>query len=881
MRQAIDTAPRDGKDVILEDERSGTYDVAHWSPQAGQWLLDNGESIKITPTHWHPMPGATSSSSVDEESEALPPRRRSEWPLRYSLFVLAAPVLVGLSFCGIGEVVKTSSVDVKRQATDRVAASKGQDSKGPESKPAAPASEPSSDAAREDLNRIVAQLRRALDEERGRSVELAARLARAQRQIETQAAQLQQASERAGLADPPEGAKSTPALEQEQMKSAALEQQISAQREEIATIRLQHGRELSDAQDALDRLHAEMRAEAMKQEGLLAQAREQSGVLTQEIGAKRDELASTAERNRQELEAERGRSAGVVAALATARREIEAQAARLREANERAGGLEQAQAAVSALQEELRKQVALVAGAAAARDELAASTAQQGKELAGAREAMKKLEAQRQTDIATSAELLEQERDLTATLRQQVGAVREELTAREARGRRALEEERARSAGIAEQLAAAHREIEVAKRQSASGQEAIATPAAATARLLEERDKAAALAREAVAARDELAAGVAQQARELAAAREAIERLEAQRQADIATYAGLLEQERGQSASLTQQVGAVREEVSAREIRDRRALEEERARIVALVEQLAAAQQELDAAQRQRPGQLEAIAVAARSLDEEREKTVALSREADAARTELAASAAQHRDELVAARRAVERLEARLKEDAAAHAQLLDQERGQTAAVRDERSAGEARHQRALDVERARGAAVAEQLAEAIRQLEARAAELREAKAESVRLREAAGRPAAGPPASPEGERLAARTVGTSASAGIRALSEPAREDAAAGTAVAAAPVQPGPEATRLIARASVLLGQGDVGSARIVLERAAQMGIAQASFMLAETYDSNVLSAWGTYGTRGDAARARQLYAHALAGGVQEARDRLNTLGP
>ena len=86
-------------------------------------------------------------------------------------------------------------------------------------------------------------------------------------------------------------------------------------------------------------------------------------------------------------------------------------------------------------------------------------------------------------------------------------------------------------------------------------------------------------------------------------------------------------------------------------------------------------------------------------------------------------------------------------------------------------------------------------------------------------------------------------------------------------------------EATRLIARASALLGQGNIGAARIVLERAAESGNAQASFMLAETYDPVILSAWGTHGTRGEAAKARELYAKAHAGGIQEAKDRLDAL--
>ena len=94
------------------------------------------------------------------------------------------------------------------------------------------------------------------------------------------------------------------------------------------------------------------------------------------------------------------------------------------------------------------------------------------------------------------------------------------------------------------------------------------------------------------------------------------------------------------------------------------------------------------------------------------------------------------------------------------------------------------------------------------------------------------------------------------------------------------APEAPGnPDAPRLMARASLLLSQGDVGAARIVLDRAAEMGSASALFALAETYDPFILAAWRTFGTQGNAAKARELYAKAFAGGVQEANDRLNAL--
>ena len=81
------------------------------------------------------------------------------------------------------------------------------------------------------------------------------------------------------------------------------------------------------------------------------------------------------------------------------------------------------------------------------------------------------------------------------------------------------------------------------------------------------------------------------------------------------------------------------------------------------------------------------------------------------------------------------------------------------------------------------------------------------------------------------------------------------------------------------MARASALLAQGSIGAARVVLERAAETGNAQATFALAETYDPNVLATWRTYGTRGDAAKARDLYARAYDGGIKAAKDRSHAL--
>jgi len=107
----------------------------------------------------------------------------------------------------------------------------------------------------------------------------------------------------------------------------------------------------------------------------------------------------------------------------------------------------------------------------------------------------------------------------------------------------------------------------------------------------------------------------------------------------------------------------------------------------------------------------------------------------------------------------------------------------------------------------------------------------------------------------------------------------PVVETAVAAQPPVAAEVQANPEAVRLTKRAKGLLAQGNIGAARTILERVVEMGSAEAVFALAETYDPRILSNWGTYGTRGDAAKARELYARAIAGGIREAKDRFDAL--
>src|SRR5436190_8913973 len=53
MPHTIETAPRNENVVPVEYRTFGTYDVAHWSPEAGGWVGENGEPIKFQPLRRH------------------------------------------------------------------------------------------------------------------------------------------------------------------------------------------------------------------------------------------------------------------------------------------------------------------------------------------------------------------------------------------------------------------------------------------------------------------------------------------------------------------------------------------------------------------------------------------------------------------------------------------------------------------------------------------------------------------------------------------------------------------------------------------------------------------------------------------------------------
>src|SRR3954454_6252222 len=84
MRHPIDTAPRDGKFVILEDDVSGSFELAQWSAEAPGWVTENGELSKITPTHWQTrhLPREGEEFILQDDLFVFPPKeiRLSELP---------------------------------------------------------------------------------------------------------------------------------------------------------------------------------------------------------------------------------------------------------------------------------------------------------------------------------------------------------------------------------------------------------------------------------------------------------------------------------------------------------------------------------------------------------------------------------------------------------------------------------------------------------------------------------------------------------------------------------------------------------------------------------------------------------------------------------
>lgn len=285
------------------------------------------------------------------------------------------------------------------------------------------------------------------------------------------------------------------------------------------------------------------------------------------------------------------------------------------------------------------------------------------------------------------------------------------------------------------------------------------------------------------------------------------------------------------------------------------------------------------------------------ALERERSRSAALDSELALARRQIEAAATQLRGATDEANR-LRRAEAAKSALASEHEQQKIAALAEAAATRRELESSVSSLKQALDTERTRSATLTAERAAAAETLNARSVQLRELSDEAARAKAAGEATIA---ALREDLQRSKTDLAGMAEQLASARARPAQANEEPDPLVKA--IQPGSvaetnrspeisvakpaatavsnsaEASRLIARAGALLGQGDISSARAMLERAAETGSARASFMLAETYDPGILSAWGTYGTRGEVTRARELYARAEAGGIQEARQRVDAL--
>lgn len=320
MRRTIETAPRDGKVVILEDDVFGTCDVAHWSPESGQWIGENGEPIKITSSHWYPMQGdndpqqghdvssnpsrAGSSTSRSRSSFFFPFSSRQAAPQRLQAapaeakrvprvrWRFAAPsiaaTLVGVALTGLNlraEISAYVSRYVDQQNIVRIGAIGGE---------------------------VI-----------GQEMELPSQnlptpdLLALQRQAEAGQASAPAAAQ-VGYAAKTSAPKARQSFEEEQHP------------EDLA-------HEAAEARHTADGLNLRLETQDTKSAQLLGQERERTNALAQEAAAVRQELTASTAQYRHAIEGERARNAALAIELAMARREIETQAALLRKADEKPG----------------------------------------------------------------------------------------------------------------------------------------------------------------------------------------------------------------------------------------------------------------------------------------------------------------------------------------------------------------------------------------------------------------------------------------------------------------------------------------------------------------------------------------------------------------
>ncbi|MCP3471639.1 hypothetical protein NLM33_15025 [Bradyrhizobium sp. CCGUVB1N3] len=737
------------------------------------------------------------------------------------------------------------------------------------------------------LARRDIELLRHLEQEHDRAEWLVQDLDAARREVETQKAltakaveetsRLKEAS-RLNQAGESGAAELQVSLQAERERLARLEQDLAAARHDVETqtaLATKAGEETSRLKQAGD-------SGAAEQQKALQQERERTARLERDLAATRRDVEtqtalatkageetsrlkqageSGAAEQQKALQQERERTARLERDLAATRRDVETQTALATKAGEETSRLKQAGDSDAA---ELRKAV----------QQERERTARLEQDLAAARR-----DVETQTALATKAG------EETSRLKQAGDSGAAEL-------RKAVQQERERSARLEQDLAAARQNVESQAALAAKANEEVsqrsraAEASAADLRqsMQKERERADTLAQDLSLTRSAIYAYEAQTAL-LAKAGEDAPPLKAAEQRGAAELQKALQQERDRTGQLEQTLAAARRDIDAQTALAAKA-NDEVARLTQAVKAGAAEQR--------------------RSIQQEHERADALAQDLSMARSKIYAYEAQ-------AAKASEEA-AQLKRAEASNAASLTQSQQRERERAEQLARDLAKASRDLDAQTERASKASEEVVRIKQAGERDSAELRtllqreRERAEGLERDLASARRdnvalvAKDPPA---GSQLAttgqvvreeplpapAQLIRNQPSQDKPIQDKPVqdksvRDKPVQGQAIPArsqgdAQVNPseGMQAAKLIARASALLKQGNIGAARIVLERAAEMGSAQASFALAETYDPRILPNFGTYGTQGDLTKAQNLYARAEAGGIKEAKARLEAL--
>ena len=526
-------------------------------------------------------------------------------------------------------------------------------------------------------------------------------------------------------------------------------------------------------------------------------------------------------------------------------------------------------------------------------------------------------------------------RALTSSLRGELDAARSAAEAKRIKQKQSLDQERGRADALARELTSLQAELDKARIVGLEAVQATEAEIKQRQALNQERDRADALALELTSLRAELDAGriagaeVAQAAEAEIKQRQALEQ-ERDRADNLARELTSLRAELDAARIARPEVAQAAEA----EIKQKPALEQERKqerdKADAFARELTSLRAELEAARiagaevaQAAEAEIKQKQALEQERKQERDRADALARELNSVRAELdtaraagletaqTTEAAKIEQELAFGKErdkteTVARELAAARKEAAARSALLAAAHAEVLQVTETNRALAAEQKLALASERDRADALARELTSVRNELEAgsrqiaalnalRALHSREPALDrsQERMAESSSRASEGKKRSPE--QISGKAVAsTSGRSSVSELPRPeapsaAREAAsdlvpkvAAGTersASASAAPHSLVDEQRLLARATAFLELADISGARLLLQHALERGSARAAFMLAETYDAHVLQSWRASGISGDRTKARELYERAQAGGIEDAKERIEAL--